>query len=480
VPPSAELLAQPPASPKQQDKQVADPKKVADAENKSVAVSGKVVGPEGKPVAKAKLFVLDSEEAKPAPQVETHGDGEFTFELPPLQGGRSAHYLVAMAPDLGLGCDWIAAPAATRPLKDVVLKLPKDEPIKGRVLDLEGKAVAGAQVQVTSLFTGNDDTLNEFMRHWSKDSEEQQALFSLHKRLYATKGTAAHFAATTDADGRFTLTGLGRDRCPYLTIRAKGRATQLCIVALRPGFKPNLRTVSGSFVLGPEFTLPLPPSIPITGVIRDAQTRIPLAGVSVRGRIDLNDTVLRGQLLLPDVEAVTDAGGRYTLDGLPRKDKYVLAASPTPGDGPVHGFVARSDDTPVKAALTADFDLPRGVVLTGQIKDKKTGKPFRSYVVFQPAASNTWEEKHPIYKNRWCPGLAPSTGDTEVWTDIEGRFKLTAIPGPGQLVVQAFTDHPDYPYGVIVTHELQIADDTKTLDVEVTVEHASEKQKPKE
>jgi RNA polymerase sigma factor (sigma-70 family) len=402
--------------------------------NGPVAVSGKVVDPDGKPVKGARLFVFDSEEATPAPQAKTNEDGAFTFELPPLAARRSYRYLVATAPDHGLGCDWLGIAAADVPLRDAVLKLPKEEPIKGRIVDLEGKPVADARVCVTDLLTGKDDTLNEFVRLWGKDKDkQQQALASLiGKRLYAKAATAAHFSAATDADGRFTLRGIGRDRCPQLAVRATGKASQVCIIILRPEFKPSPTGITGSPVFGTSFTLPLAPSLPVTGVVRDAGTNKPLGGVRVLGQAELNDSV-SGWLILPDVEAVTDAWGKYTLDGLPKAKKYVLVADPRAGDGPVHQFATRSDDTPGFTAIRADFDLPRGVIVTGRITDKKTGKPVRGHLFYRPLSSNEWLKKHPGYNS---PGIAPWYRDAQTWTDGEGRFRLTALPGPGVLHVQ--------------------------------------------
>jgi RNA polymerase sigma factor (sigma-70 family) len=423
-----------------------DREKTADPDGKPVAVSGKVVGPDGKPVP-AKLFVFDSEEWKAAPQAETKGDGAFAFEVPPLAGGRSYRYLVATAPDLGLGCDWVGVAAADEPLRDALLKLPRDEPIRGRVVDLEGKPVADATVCVTDLQTGKDDTLDEFVRLWSKDPDKQQrAVGALHgKRLYAKKATAGYFTATTDADGRFTLKGIGRDRCPQLTVGAKGQAAQVCLVPIRPDFKPAPGGITGSPIVAPEFTLPLAPSKPITGVVRDAATKKPLAGVRVLGQVDQRDDFRPGWLILPDVEAVTDAEGRYTLDGLPRTKKYVLTATPKGGEGPVHGFATCADDKPERAPVTADFDLPRGVVLTGQITDRNTGKPVRGYVFYRPLWSNKWVDEHPVYEG---PGIAPWAADEHGWTEADGRFKVTAVPGPGLLHVQVLGHDGEREYMV--------------------------------
>ncbi len=416
--------------------------KSANPETKSVAVSGKVLGPDGRPVAKAKLFVFDTEQWKPAPQAESGADGAFAFELPPLEDRRSYRSLVATAP--GFGCDWVSVAAAGTPLRDAVLKLPEDEPIRGRVVDLEGRPVRGAVVRATTLQTGADDTLNEFIRLWTpnRDSQQEAITALMGKRLFANRATADYFTAATNDHGEFTLAGIGRDRCAVLLVSAKGQASVVGMVAVRPEFKPAPGGITGSLVFGPEFTLPLAPSKPITGVVRDADGK-PLAGVRVAGHKAFTDSAPSGWLILPDVEAFTDAEGRYTLDGLGKAKRYALVADPKPGVGPAHAFAIPADDAPGYAAIRADFDLPHGVVLTGRLTDKRTGEPVRGHVFYRPLAGNTWLRKHPVYDP---PTMAPHPADADAWTDNDGRFRLTAVPGEGVLHVQVLGHRREREY----------------------------------
>jgi hypothetical protein len=223
----------------------------------------------------------------------------------------------------------------------------------------------------------------------------------------------------------------------------------VCLVPIRADFKPAPGGFTGSLVVGPEFTLPLAPSKLITGVVRD-EAKKPLAGAHIRGQVDLNDDIrLNGWLILPEVETITDAEGRYTLDGLPKGKNYLLAASPQAGDGIVHGFISRRDDAAGTTPIRGDFDLPRGVVLTGRITDSKTGKGVRGYVFYRPLESNPWEDEHPIAGS---PGIAPWVSDMGSWTDVEGRFRLTAEPGAGILHVQVL-DRPGYEMGKLAKED---------------------------
>src|SRR5207249_2389689 len=94
--------------------------------------------------------------------------------------------------------------------------------------------------------------------------------------------------------------------------------------------------------------------------------------------------------------------------------------------------------------VTADFELPRGVVLTGRVTDKKTGKPVRAYLFYRPLASNKWVQDNPGYRG---PGIAPWPMEANVWGDYAGKFKMTVVEGPGILHVQVIgADRPrEYP-----------------------------------
>ncbi len=141
--------------------------------------------------------------------------------------------------------------------------------------------------------------------------------------------------------------------------------------------------------------------------------------------------------------AVTNARGEYLLDGLPGAKKYHLLIDPEAGAGSVHRFATLSNETAGFAALPADFELPRGVVVTGRITDKKTGKPIRAAVSCNPLESNKWLKEHPDYDASHpdydaiqCFELGWNSADAQVKTDAEGRYKLTAVPGPGILHVR--------------------------------------------
>ena len=136
--------------------------------------------------------------------------------------------------------------------------------------------------------------------------------------------------AATDADGRFTMRGIGRGRIAELLVEGPGVESARIfarteagepIVLPRERRSPDL----GDYTYHPaEFTHVAGPSVPIEGVVRDAATKQPLAGVTVKSQARHGELINGwGQDF---VRAVTDAEGRYRLAGLPIGDGNRIAA----------------------------------------------------------------------------------------------------------------------------------------------------------
>ena len=148
--------------------------------------------------------------------------------------------------------------------------------------------------------------------------------------------------ATTDADGRFTLKGVGRDRVAKLYIDGvPDKASTLILVANRPIEKPILiarETSDGKsaltvrnadvVVFGNTFELSLTPGCTIEGVVSDRESGLPLGGWRVIG-----PTVT--PLEYPGFDrffATTDKTGHYRIDGLPNM-RGAISRSSQPGRG---------------------------------------------------------------------------------------------------------------------------------------------------
>src|SRR5262249_62081651 len=102
---------------------------------KEVTVSGSVLSPAGKPLAGAEVLLVGKGKT-PRKLAVTGADGKFAVKAP---RGQRWVYLLAWAP--GVGVDFLDL--GLLPAGEVELHLVKDHPIRGRVIDTEGKPVRG-------------------------------------------------------------------------------------------------------------------------------------------------------------------------------------------------------------------------------------------------------------------------------------------------------------------------------------------------
>jgi RNA polymerase sigma factor (sigma-70 family) len=405
-----------------------------------VAVSGRVLDPEGKPVAGARLTVVDDITAGPAPVPATGTDGRFAFSLPrPILGYRSRHVL-ASAP--GFGVDWIEV--AGEPLSDATLHLTADLPIHGKLIDLQGQPVAGATVAVADVHTGPPGAFDEMLKNWKKSADEQdQAARKLNKYISNRGSLAQSFHTTTAADGTFTLAGFGKDRVVTLLISGTGIASTYAAIATRTGFDPSGAPRTPLHLYPPEFTLALSPDKPVTGVVRDAVTKAPLAGVRVCGTSAMENIAFGSYLFhaFPEVTATSDSKGRFTLRGLAKARVYSIVADPAEGAPHLHRFLS-VHDTVGFAPAEATLDLHHGIVLTGRITDAATGTGVRSRVFYRPLDRNSLLDRFPGYVYEQDAFPAPWHHGRDTITEADGHYKITVMPGAGVFHVQALGDEP--------------------------------------
>src|SRR5262249_23262862 len=128
---------------------------------------------------------------------------------------------------------------------------------------------------------------------------------------------------------------------------------------------------------GANFRYVAGPTKPIVGVVRDRDTKKPLAGVTVQS-YKLANSPYHG---VDMVRTTTDAQGRYRLVGMPKGDgnKILLPPRADQPSPPAHAVVP---DTPGFDPVTVDWELKRGVWIEGRITDKVTGKPLKGSVEY--------------------------------------------------------------------------------------------------
>jgi hypothetical protein len=227
---------------------------------------------------------------------------------------------------------------------------------------------------------------------------------------------------TTGKDGRFHLTGFGRDRAMLFQLRGPNIEINTFHVLTHAEPLPGM-TSGNHGTYAATFDLHALPSKPIVGTVREKGTGKPLAGITV------------GSMMYEHILAKTDAQGHYRIEGAGKHKEYAVAAGGSP-----YFNATKLDlpDTPGVEPLTVDFDLERGVAVKGRLIDKTTGKPVRGRVGWLALPDN------PNLKNfTGSPGPQIIVAD-EGQTKADGSFTVVTIPGPGLLTVKA-DDENRYP-----------------------------------
>jgi RNA polymerase sigma factor (sigma-70 family) len=418
-------------------KEAPDGKKPAEM----VDVKGRVVAPDGKPVAGATVREgAVSGEDDSWPSATSGPDGRFTLRmaLPPGVAREKflagLPWLVASASGYGLG--WTEEARPGQPDPRTIKLVEEGPPIEGRVLDLEGRPVAGAQVEPLRIFFLENGTMADWVAKARRGDVDSvwQGLIGLYldpdpvPSRPGPKRRVAPITATTGVDGRFKLTGIGRDRIADLYISGPGIATTLVHVFSRD--EPEIRAVERGMmkpepfiVHAPKFQVALPPSKRVEGTVRDADSGAPIAGVAIQAGLfdESNLSWVEGVL------AWTDAQGHYRIDGLTRAEAYRLFLKPPKGQPYTNGTIKAPANSPALEPAAFDFTLKRGVVVRGRVTDKATGKPIGGRVNYYAFEDNPHLKDYPAFRQSY---------DADARLDDDGRFEVIGLPGRGLVVVR--------------------------------------------
>jgi RNA polymerase sigma factor (sigma-70 family) len=386
------------------------------AKGETLTVSGRVLDPQGKPVPAADVTLWwhlgyegyyrmwhprTVKPLRPRFGAISDADGRFRFTFSPSEiddgpmnmweGRWKSTQVVAAAKGYGPG--WVLAEDIRK--GELTIRLVQDNaPIHGRIIDLQGRPVAGARVRVIRLERG-DDFIKDF--------------------LWQTSWTGLSVRAATDKDGEFTLTGLGEGRKALVVLEGSTIAHQfLRIDTVGKAEREKEKPV-------PYGDVVVKPTKPIEGTIRAKDTGKPLAGVVVYGGEAWNSEGFRRE-----VRAITDANGHYRLVGMPKAAQYQLGVYCPESQSYVGAFRKLADSEGLKP-IVANFDLRRGIPVAFRMIDKETRQPVRGTVQYTPLQSN------PHYREaEWSPGLFPNREFDRIhMPDAKGVFRLVVYPGPG-------------------------------------------------
>jgi hypothetical protein len=452
----------------------------------TVTFRGLVVDPQGRPFAGAALYVVGERLERSASRTvrtTSSPDGRFRFELPgkdfllePGQTRLGDVGVVARAPGWAFGL--ADGSDASRELTVALAR--DDAPILGRVVDLEGRPIAGASVKVMEVRLPDDGlsgdevfaravkVLNAVRPVYGpyaqsiqaavaeqldaglmdmEDSKEWVTLESPFLPNREESGPAPAFIpdATTGPDGRFRITGIGRWRVATLQLDGPTIERTNFDVRTWPGAPIHVRANRNPRFHGPwtvygaTFEHVAGPTRAIEGVVRDRETGRPLADILVYRP---TPTARQGSA----VRTITDAQGRYRLVGLPLGREGELVAIPAcdlgagsnwfridprlPADRCPPYFPAEVavEKSPGRSPIHLDIALKRGVRISGRIIDQDTGEPVRGRVTYFDFDDNPHRHVDPD----------PLGRRGHHFTNVDGIFRLVVPPGPGVLAAYAF------------------------------------------
>jgi RNA polymerase sigma factor (sigma-70 family) len=319
-------------------------------------------------------------------KAQTDPRGEFTVRVPPPSDDQNyPTVLVARAP--GHGLSWAAVKAGAA--KDAFeLRLPAEQVLRGRLIDLQGEPIKNVPVRVLAVM----DDREEGVRGVLQPSDPGKFWFA---------------PLRTDAQGRFQLRGVGAKQTPYLQVedsRYQGDK-------LTP-WKTDADRSS-------EVAVTLAPARLLTGRVTYADTGKPVANAEVT----VQQTHVR-----------TDQDGRYRFTSWEDNQGPILVRVQSPAGSPylhMARYITKLKG-PARQA-TEDFRLPRGVPVRGKLIEAGTGKPVAGADVYYiPRRAD-----NPFYLVNASFGPA-----NPVPTAKDGTYTLNVLPGPGHLLVKG--PRPDY------------------------------------
>lgn len=276
-------------------------------EDPKTRILGRVHGPDGQPIAGAKLIF-----ATEGPRTDTDENGEFVLD------GVEAHW--ALAPELlawAEGCAPIGIPLGElQPVMGPIrIDLAPGGKIAGVVLDEEGEPASGQEVRVVGL------------RMFADGRTPQRNLASIFGKHDETRSTA---------DGRFSFEHLP--------------AGEYTVIAGDESFRPEaaVMATTGSegvvLQLG-QFDAPL---LDVEGRVVRAHDGQPLAGVTVQAHW-VSRTGSGGWSASSVRDLETDQDGRYRGTGLPLGEYYFEAV--------LDGYARGKTDPVVESAGLKQLDF---------------------------------------------------------------------------------------------------------------------------
>lgn len=431
---------------------------------------GTVTNQEDKPVAGAEIWLsLPPEDMRDImgqgalrKAAVTDEQGKFSFKLPAIGDkveGINPVYrarLVAKAAGYGLEASTLAGfqlnPArppriringrdeSARLFRNVLKLEPEVNPVKGRLVDLEGRPLPDVSVHVLNTSAPDMEMLTNAFKESSNRLAEGAQRGRFRGSIFGYEWAGLRPPMKTDANGEFTLTGLGRDQMATVTLEGERvSADRFHILGreMEPQRVPQTPFAANGFkeaYVGLKFSLAIEPAVPVTGVVTEFQSGKPIANAVVFTRRlfqsrELNRSDSKERVFVSHIHARTDDQGRYRLLGIPPGQGHVLNVFPPKSDPWLlaeHEFSME----PALQTATVNVQVFRGIWMEGKVADADTGEALRGSVDYLAL------QKNPHIPQKF--GLRDTFELHRFPIDKTGHYRTPGLPGPGLLLVQSF------------------------------------------
>jgi RNA polymerase sigma factor (sigma-70 family) len=401
-------------------------------------ITGRVVDPDGRPLGGAQVHLIAQTFVLPKPlhvQTTSGADGGFRLVVkePTATGADTPYWsvqLLATAQGFGFA---LQSQSALQSASGITLRLARDDvPIRGRVVDLQGKPIAGVAIEVESVGIPRATDLTPWLGALAANPRDAMPIeHQFLEELYLRSIGSLFPRQTTDAEGRFAIRGVGRERLAHLTLQGPTIVSTSFGVRTRAG-KPITANMfaynpdqSPLFYYGAAFEHSAAPTRPIVGVVRDKATNKPLEGVTIRSDKFAGDNV-HGD---GRVQTVTDKEGKFRLLGMPKGEGNIIKAVPAPGQPYSQQALEVKNPTGIDP-VRVDFSLTRGVLVRGHVLDKVTRQPVYANVLYVTMSGNPFFARVPGFHF-----------DHYLQTGQDGTFQLVALPGQGLIAARGWNDH---------------------------------------
>jgi hypothetical protein len=314
-------------------------------------------------------------------------------------------------------------------------------PVRGKLVDLEGRPLANVAIKIESIERVDLKLLNEAFAAKSKELRNQ----AVNAKSYGGFMSGADWQlifppVKTDEHGEFILKGMGRDQKVEVTLsHERVSADRLNIVAAEMEanrlphhqFFPN---GTQDVYFGTRFTYAVGPAVPVVGTVTEFQSGKPIAGAAISiERLFLTKGANNSQLRVDTwhIRTVTDESGHYRLIGVPLGGIHSIQVRP-PLTEPWLTAAQEFSIEPTQTSATVDVKVYRGKWIDVKVSDADTNEPIRGNVEYMALRSN--------------PNIPQTFGLREAFVSQRfpmiqpGGFRVVGLPGPGVLLVRAYGD----------------------------------------